>query len=207
VGEGLGGDPEVVGDEVALGQPALGEEQLLGVRDRDLVAADAHTRIMQPAGGIRRLGRRREDRSRPSPWSHASDRNPSASALGLTLEDAWGLGRAQPVEACTRGRRDTLFEVIDPLSQLDVTLEPLDDYLVVQPLEESETASGLIVPINEAAQCATGIVAAVGPDVGSVEPGDKVLYPRDAGYEVRLVRTSHRVRVLKREELIARIHD
>jgi co-chaperonin GroES (HSP10) len=97
--------------------------------------------------------------------------------------------------------------VIDPLSQLDVTLEPLDDYLVIQPLEESETASGLIVPINEAAQCATGIVAAVGPDVGSVEPGDKVLYPRDAGFEVRLVRTSHRVRVLKREELIARIHD
>jgi co-chaperonin GroES (HSP10) len=97
--------------------------------------------------------------------------------------------------------------VIDPLSQLDVTLEPLEDYLVVQPLEESETASGLIVPINEAAQCATGIVAAVGPDVGIVEPGDKVLYPREAGYEVRLVRTSHRVRVLKREELIARIHD
>jgi co-chaperonin GroES (HSP10) len=125
----------------------------------------------------------------------------------VTLEDAWGLGRAQPVEAWTPGRRDTLFEVIDPLSQLDVTLEPLDDYLVVQPLEESETASGLIVPINEAAQCATGIVAAVGPDVGSVEPGDKVLYPRDAGFEVRLVRTSHRVRVLKREELIARIHD
>jgi len=88
--------------------------------------------------------------------------------------------------------------MLDPLSQLDVTIEPLDDYLVVQPLEESETASGLIVPLNEAAQCATGIVAAVGPEV---------LFPRDAGYEVRLVRSSHRVRVLKREELVARIHD
>jgi co-chaperonin GroES (HSP10) len=97
--------------------------------------------------------------------------------------------------------------VIDPMSQTDVTLEPLDDYLVVQPLDDSETASGLIVPINEATQCATGIVAAVGPDVGVVEPGDKVLYPRDAGYEVRLVRTAHRVRVLKREQLVARIHD
>jgi co-chaperonin GroES (HSP10) len=97
--------------------------------------------------------------------------------------------------------------MLDPLSQLDVTLEPLDDYLVVQPLEESETASGLIVPTNEAAQCATGIVAAVGPEVNAVEPGDKVLYPRDAGYEVRLVRSSHRVRVLRREELVARIHD
>jgi len=97
--------------------------------------------------------------------------------------------------------------MLDPLSRLDVTLEPLDDYLVIQPLDETETATGLIVPINEAAQCISGIVAAVGPDVTAVEPGDKVLYPRDAGYEVRLVRSSHRVRVLKREHLIARIHD
>ncbi len=97
--------------------------------------------------------------------------------------------------------------VLEPVSPPQVTIEPLDDFLVVQPLDESETASGLIVPINEAAQCATGIVVSVGPDVTSVEPGDKVLYPREGGYEVRLVRSSHRVRVLKREDLIARIHD
>src|SRR5207248_9422316 len=97
--------------------------------------------------------------------------------------------------------------MLDPLAATDVTLEPLDDYLVIQPLDESETASGLIVPINEAAHCLTGIVAAVGPDVSIVEPGDKVLYPREAGYEVRLVRSSPRVRVGKREELIARVHD
>ena len=97
--------------------------------------------------------------------------------------------------------------MLDPGTRIEVTLEPLDDFVVVQPLDESETASGLIVPINEAAHCTTGIVASVGPDVAAIEPGDKVLYPRDAGYEVRLVRSSHRVRVLKREELIARIHD
>ncbi|HEY6052307.1 MAG TPA: hypothetical protein VIU86_00165, partial [Gaiellaceae bacterium] len=74
-------------------------------------------------------------------------------------------------------------------------------------LDESETSSGLIVPVNEAAQTRTGIVAAVGPDVSFVEPGDKVLYPRDAGYEVRLARSPVRVRVLKREELLARIAD
>jgi hypothetical protein len=50
-------------------------------------------------------------------------------------------------------------------------------------------------------------VAAIGPDVTVVEPGDKVLFPRDAGFEVRLARSSHRVRVLKREEVIARILD
>jgi co-chaperonin GroES (HSP10) len=97
--------------------------------------------------------------------------------------------------------------MLDPASSVDVTIEPLDDYLVIQPLDESETASGLIVPINEAAQCATGIVASVGPEVEALEPGDKVLYPREAGYEVRLARSSHRVRVVKREDLIARIHD
>jgi co-chaperonin GroES (HSP10) len=97
--------------------------------------------------------------------------------------------------------------MLDPMRATDVTLEPLDDHLVLEPLDETETASGLIVPVNEAAQCRTGIVAAVGPDVTGVDPGDKVLYPRDAGYEVRLARSSHRVRVLKREQLIARIGD
>jgi len=95
--------------------------------------------------------------------------------------------------------------MLDPIPRLDVTLEPLDDFVVVEPLDESETASGLIVPANEAAQCATGIVASVGPDVTGVEPGDKVLYPREAGFDVRLGGID--VKVLKREELIARIHD
>jgi|SRR5579872_349261 len=89
----------------------------------------------------------------------------------------------------------------------DVTLEPLEDFLVVEPLDETETASGLIVPVNETATTRTGIVAEVGPDVTGVEPGDKVLFPRDAGYEVRLPRSPVRVRVLKREDVIARIHD
>jgi co-chaperonin GroES (HSP10) len=97
--------------------------------------------------------------------------------------------------------------MLDPIPATDVTLEPLDDFLVIEPLDETETASGLIVPVNEAAQCRTGIVAAIGSDVVGVEPGDKVLYPRDAGYEVRLARSSHRVRVVKREDLIARIQD
>src|SRR3954468_10168469 len=89
----------------------------------------------------------------------------------------------------------------------DVTLEPLEDYLVVEPLDESETASGLIVPINEATQTRTGIVTSVGPEVDGVEPGDKVLYPREAGYEVRLTRSPIRLRVIRREDLIARVHD
>ena len=89
----------------------------------------------------------------------------------------------------------------------EATLEPLDDNIVIELLDESELPSGLIVPANEAAQCRSGLVAAVGPDVSAVEPGDKVLFPRESGYEVRMARSSRRVRVLKREDLIARIHD
>jgi co-chaperonin GroES (HSP10) len=97
--------------------------------------------------------------------------------------------------------------MLDRSPQAGVELEPLDDYVVIEPLDDAETASGLIVPVNEATQIKTGIIAAVGPDVAHVEPGDKVLYPREAGYEVRLARSPLRVRVLRREDLIARIHD
>jgi co-chaperonin GroES (HSP10) len=89
----------------------------------------------------------------------------------------------------------------------EIHLEPLEDHLVVEPLDDTETASGLIVPLNEAAQTRTGIVVSVGPDVNGVEPGDKILYARDAGYDVRLARSPLRVRVLKREDVIARVHD
>lgn len=89
----------------------------------------------------------------------------------------------------------------------EATLEPLDDNIVIELLDESELPSGLIVPANEAAQCRSGLVAAVGPDVAAIEPGDKVLFPKDAGFEVRMARSSRRVRVLKREDVIARIHD
>ena len=74
--------------------------------------------------------------------------------------------------------------VLDGHPLKDVTLEPLDDFLVLEPLEDTETPSGLIVPVNEATHVRIGIVASVGPDVTAIEPGDKVLYARDAGYEL-----------------------
>jgi chaperonin GroES len=98
--------------------------------------------------------------------------------------------------------------VIEESRSIDVTLEPLDDFVVIQPVsDETETRSGLILPASAAAAvvCRTGIVTAIGSDVTGVEAGDKVLYARDAGYEIRL--GGLEVRVLKREDLIARIHD
>ena len=95
-----------------------------------------------------------------------------------------------------------------PHQSVDLSLEPLDDFVVVQPSDgDAETRGGLIIPASAETPCRSGIVTAVGPDVTGVEPGDKVLYPRDAGYDVRLVRSAHRLRVIRREDLIARIHD
>jgi chaperonin GroES len=89
---------------------------------------------------------------------------------------------------------------------IDLTLEPLDDYVVIQPSdEESETNLGLIIPASTETDCRTGVVTAVGTEPGGIEPGDKVLFPRDAGFEVRLGGAA--VKVMKRGELIARVHD
>jgi chaperonin GroES len=89
---------------------------------------------------------------------------------------------------------------------LALSLEPLDDYVVVEPVdEETETRAGLIIPASSEAGCRSGIVTAVGAEAGGVDPGDKVLFPKDAGYEVRLAGIT--VKVIRRGELIARIQD
>jgi chaperonin GroES len=89
---------------------------------------------------------------------------------------------------------------------IDLTLEPLDDYVVIQPSdEESETNLGLIIPASTETDCRTGVVTAIGTEPGGIEPGDKVLFPREAGFEVRLGGAA--VKVMKRGDLIARVHD
>jgi co-chaperonin GroES (HSP10) len=87
-----------------------------------------------------------------------------------------------------------------------LSLEPLDDFLVVETTdEEAETRAGLILPASAETHCSSGIVIAVGPEAEGVAPGDKVLFLKEAGYDVRLAGTA--VKVVRRHELIARIHD
>jgi chaperonin GroES len=95
--------------------------------------------------------------------------------------------------------------VQDP-QRIDLSLEPLDDYVVVQPTDdEAETRTGLILPASAEAPCRMGIVTAVGAEASGIEAGDKVLFPKDAGFEVRL--HGAEVKVLRRGELVARVHD
>jgi len=96
--------------------------------------------------------------------------------------------------------------MLEETEQPTVTLEPLDDYIVIEPSdEEAETRHGLIIPASAESGSRTGIVIAVGTEPGGVEPGDKVLFPKEAGFDVRLAGTA--VKVIRRSELIARVHD
>jgi co-chaperonin GroES (HSP10) len=96
--------------------------------------------------------------------------------------------------------------VLEEPQRLDLSLEPLDDFVVVQPSEEeTETRTGLIIPASDDAGCRTGIVTATGTDVQGVEPGDKVLFPKECGFDVRIAGAA--VKVMRRGELIARVND
>jgi chaperonin GroES len=89
---------------------------------------------------------------------------------------------------------------------LTVSLEPLDEYVVIEAADsETWTRSGLLIPAGADAGCRTGIVTAAGSEADGIEVGDKVLFPKDAGFEVRLGGSP--VRVVKRSDLIARVHD
>ena len=96
--------------------------------------------------------------------------------------------------------------MLEEPERLSLALEPLDDYVVVEPVdEETETRAGLIIPASSEAGCRSGVVTAVGADATGVEPGDKVLFPKDAGYDVRLAGVA--VKVIRRHDLIARVND
>jgi chaperonin GroES len=85
-------------------------------------------------------------------------------------------------------------------------IEPLDGFVLLEPVDdETETNAGLIIPASAESSCQSGVVMAVGDDVHGVTPGDKVLFPRGAGYELRL--SGEPKRLVDRRELIARIAD
>jgi chaperonin GroES len=85
-------------------------------------------------------------------------------------------------------------------------IEPLDGHVLIEPVDdETETTAGLIIPASAESACSSGVVVAIGEDVHGVAPGDKVLYPRGAGFEVRL--GGEPKRIVDRRELIARLAD
>lgn len=85
-------------------------------------------------------------------------------------------------------------------------IEPLDEFVLVEPVdEETETSHGLIIPASAESTCSAGVVVAVGDEAHGISPGDKVLYPRGIGFELRL--GGEPKRLIRRRELIARVLD
>lgn len=92
-----------------------------------------------------------------------------------------------------------------------MNLKPLADRLVVEPTEQEEmTASGIYVPETAKEKPQEGKVVAVGPgrrdEAGNriamdVAEGDRVLYARYAGTEVKL--GSKKYLILKESDVLA----
>jgi co-chaperonin GroES (HSP10) len=101
------------------------------------------------------------------------------------------------------GEDDTLRRM-ERASAPDVQIEPLDDWLTVSPAsDEHETRTGLIIPSAGEVPVISGIVLAIGDEVQGVAPGDKVLFPRAAGMEVRL--GGEPVLIVRRRDVVARV--
>ena len=94
---------------------------------------------------------------------------------------------------------------------MDIKLKPLSDRLVVEPKEREETtSSGIILPETAKEKPQEGEILAVGPgrrdDNGNrvemdVEVGDKVLYAKYAGTEVKL--EGKKLLILKESDVLA----
>jgi chaperonin GroES len=92
-------------------------------------------------------------------------------------------------------------------------IEPLEDRVVIRPLEGEEvTASGLVIPDTAKEKPQEGEVMAVGPgrldDNGKrvpmeVKSGDRVLYSKYAGTEVKI--DGEEVLVVSSRDILARI--
>jgi len=96
-----------------------------------------------------------------------------------------------------------------------LNLKPLADRVVVEPLdEEQQTATGVYLPDTAQERPMRGAVLAVGPgrldDSGKripleVKEGDKVLYAKYAGTEVKL--GDKELLVLKESDILATISE
>jgi len=98
----------------------------------------------------------------------------------------------------------------------EVNLKPLADRVIVEPIEQEETtASGIVLPETAKEKPQEGNVLAVGPgrmdDDGKrwpldVKKGDKVLFAKYAGTEVKLP-DDRKILVLKESDILAIVED
>jgi chaperonin GroES len=89
-------------------------------------------------------------------------------------------------------------------------IKPLDDRVLVQPLEEveSRTSSGIIIPDTAKEKPRIGVVVAVGTDEDlrtKVKEGDKILFAKYGGEEVEI--DGKEYRIISRSDILAVIEE
>jgi len=94
-----------------------------------------------------------------------------------------------------------------------LNIRPLDDRVVVEPLEaEEKTAGGIVLPDTAKQKPQRGRVVAVGPgklsDTGSrtavaVAKGDEVIYGRYAGNDLNIERREYKI--LRESDILAKV--
>jgi len=97
--------------------------------------------------------------------------------------------------------------------ELNMKIRPLDDRVVVEPLEaEDKTSGGIILPDTAKQKPTRGRVLAVGPgkllDSGqrsalSVSKGDEVIYGRYAGNDIDVDRRE--IKILREGDILAKV--
>ncbi len=89
-------------------------------------------------------------------------------------------------------------------------IKPLDDRVLVQPLEEveSRTSSGIIIPDTAKEKPRIGVVIAVGTDEDlreKVKEGDRILFAKYGGEEVEI--DGKEYRIISRSDILAIIEE
>ena len=97
--------------------------------------------------------------------------------------------------------------------ELTMKIRPLDDRVVVEPLEaEEKTAGGILLPDTAKQKPQRGRVVAAGPgkmlDSGkraalNVQKGDEVIYGKYAGNDVTVERKE--VKILRESDILAKV--
>lgn len=91
-----------------------------------------------------------------------------------------------------------------------MNLHPLDDRVLVEPIEEEEKVGSLVIPDTAKEKPMLGIIKAIGNDFEVegrkslkelLKVGDKVLFGKYAGQEFKIGGKKHLV--IKREDLLA----
>jgi chaperonin GroES len=84
-----------------------------------------------------------------------------------------------------------------------ISLKPLGDRVVIEPIEQdSMTAGGIVLPDTAKEKPQQGTVLAIGPDVeAELAKGDRVMYAKYAGTEVKT--DGKEVIILSEDDILA----